>query len=77
MPYGLGAAENSDTNVYFSDGSVVPDDYNTTYGGTSGGTYPQVPFSVSPVSWLNQNSTLAIGVAVAFGALLLLAKAGR
>ena len=77
MSYGLRAVENDDTNVYFQDGTMVPEDYGTTYGGTSGGMYPQVPFTTSPVSWANANSTMLMLGAGAFLALILFAKAGR
>jgi hypothetical protein len=77
MRYGLRATENSDTNVYDASGNVVPEDAGTTYGTVSGGTYPQVPFSVSPLSWANQNSTMLMIGAAALVGLILVAKAGR
>ena len=73
---GLGASENLDTNVYDASGNVVAGDATTTWGATSGGTYPLNP-NPSLTQWLNQNSTyLCIGVVATLG-LLMLGKAGR
>lgn len=79
MRYGLSAAENPDTNVYDASGNVVPVNAGTTYGSTSGGSYPLNPFAPSPsfTQWLNQNSTMvAVGAGV-FVLAILFAKAGR
>ena len=73
---GMGATENPDTNVYDAQGNVVDPNATTTYGATSGGTYPLNP-SPSLTQWLNANSTMvAVGAAVFVG-LIFVAKAGR
>jgi hypothetical protein len=72
----MGAPENPDTNVYFADGTQVPEDYGTTYGSVSGGTYPLNP-SPSFTQWLNQNSTMvAVGAGV-FVLAIFMSKVGR
>ena len=78
--YGLRATENPDTNVYDASGNVVPEDYNTTYGSVSGGTYPPSPaqpFSTQATSWLKANGTTVALGGGALLVLLLVAKAGR
>jgi hypothetical protein len=82
MSYGLRATENSDTNVYDASGNVVDPNAGTTYTGSVGTSTgqamgPAVPFTTSPLSWLNANSTTVMIGAAAFLGLILFAKAGR
>ena len=66
--------------TYDAEGMPVEDPANTTYGATSGGSYPlnpNAPQAQTVTAWLNANgSMVAIGGA-AFIALLLVAKVGR
>ena len=80
MPYGLGGGQMVN-GVYVTDTPITTDTVSSTgqnvYTDSSGTVIFAPSSSGSLTDWLNQNSTLAIGVAVAFGALLLFAKAGR
>jgi hypothetical protein len=82
MSYGLRATENSDTNVYDASGNVVDPNAGTTYTGSVGTSTgqamgPPVPFTTSPLSWLNANSTIVMWGAGAFLALILFAAPRR
>jgi hypothetical protein len=82
MRYGLRATEDSDTNVYDASGNIVPDNYGTTYTGstsTSTGQVagPAVTFSQNPLSWLNANSTMVTVGAAVLGLILFAARGRR
>jgi hypothetical protein len=67
---------------YDAEGFPIEDPANTTYTGTTGTSLgqqmgPPVPFTTSPLSWLNANSTIVTIGAAVLGLILFAAKGRR